>query len=72
MKNNFIIDRIEGDFIVAEDYDGTIVNIPSNKLIGKFKEGDVLVKDDQFFRVDNALTEKRRKEIADIMKDMWQ
>ena len=72
MKNNFIIDRIEGNFIVAEGYNGTIINIPDDKVIGKFKEGDVLVKDGQFFRVDNALTEKRKEEIASIMKDMWQ
>ena len=43
MNGSFIIDRIEGSFVVAEADDGTMVNIPENKIIGDFKEGDVLV-----------------------------
>ena len=72
MNNNFIIDRIEGNFVVAEANDGTMVNIPNNKLIGDFKEGDVLIKECQFFRVNNELTKKRKEEMANMMKNMWQ
>lgn len=72
MNGSFIIDRIEGSFSVAEADDGTMVNIPENKIMGDFKEGDVLVEDNGFFKVDSELTKKRKKEIADMMKDMWQ
>lgn len=72
MNNNFIIDRIEGNFVVAEAEDGTMIDIPNYKLIGEFEEGDVLVKDGQFFKVDNDLTKKRKEKIANMMKNMWQ
>lgn len=72
MNGSFIIDRIEGSFVVAEVDDGTMVNIPENKIIGDFKEGDVLVEEGGFFKVNSELTKKRKEEIANMMKDMWQ
>ena len=72
MNGSFIIDRIEGSFVVAEADDGTMVNIPENKIIGDFKEGDVLVEEGGSFKVNSELTKKRREEIANMMKDMWQ
>lgn len=72
MIRSFIIDRIEGSFAVIELNDGTMVNIPKNKIVGEFKEGDILVEDSKFFKVDSELTKKRRKEIEHMMKDMWQ
>lgn len=72
MIRSFIIDRIEGSFAVVELNDGTMVNIPKNKIVGEFKEGDILVEDSKFFKVDSELTKKRRKEIEHMMKDMWQ
>ncbi len=72
MSGSFIIDRIEENFVVSELDDGTMVNIPENKIIGDFKEGDVLVQEGEFFRVDSELTKKRKEEIANMMKDMWQ
>ena len=72
MSGSFIIDRIEENFVVSELDDGTMVNIPENKIIGDFKEGDVLVQEGEFFRVDSELTKKRKEEIANMMKYMWQ
>ena len=72
MSGSFIIDRIEENFVVSELDDGTMVNIPENKIIGDFKEGDVLVQEGEFFRVDSELTKKSKEEIANMMKDMWQ
>lgn len=72
MNSSFIVDRIEGSFVVAEADDGTMVDIPENKIIGGFKEGDVLFKEGEFFKVDNELTKKRKEEIERIMKNMWQ
>ena len=72
MNRSFIIDRIEGDFAVVESNDGTMVNIPKNKIIGDFKEGDILVQNLEFFKVDSELTKKRKEEIEHMIKSMWQ
>lgn len=72
MSKGFIIDRIEGDFVVAETCDEVMVNIPENLIKGEFKEGDILIQYDEFFRVDSDLTKKRKEEIDCMMKDMWQ
>lgn len=68
-----IVDRIEENFIVCEDESQSILELKNNEVIGSVKEGDVLVKgkDGKFFR-DEELTIKRRKEIEDLMKGMWE
>ena len=67
-----IVDRIEGHFIVCEDENEKILELNKDDVIGDVKEGDVLVKgkDGKFFS-DKALTMKRKKEIEDLMKGMW-
>ena len=61
MSESFIIDRIESGFVVAETEDETMVNIPENLIKGDFKEGDILIKEDEFFKVDSDLTKKRKE-----------
>ena len=72
MSESFIIDRIESGFVVAETEDETMVNIPENLIKGDFKEGDILIKEDEFFKVDSDLTKKRKEEIDYLLKNMWQ
>lgn len=72
MSESFIIDRIESGFVVAETEDETMVNIPKNLIKGDFKEGDILIKEDEFFKVDSDLTKKRKEEIDHMLKNMWQ
>ncbi|APF22339.1 MULTISPECIES: DUF3006 domain-containing protein [Clostridium] len=72
MSESFIIDRIESGFVVAETEDETMVNIPENLIKGDFKEGDILIKEDEFFKVDSDLTKKRKEEIDYMLKNMWQ
>lgn len=72
-----IVDRIEGHFIVCEDEKENILELKKDDVIGDVigdvKEGDVLVKGkDGKFCLDKALTEKRKKEIEDLMKGMWE
>ncbi|EGT3616739.1 DUF3006 domain-containing protein [Clostridium perfringens] len=71
--NKLIVDRIEGHFIICEDENQKILELNNDEVIGNVKEGDVLVKgkDGKFFS-DKALTVKRRKEIEDLMKGMWE
>lgn len=72
MSESFIIDRIESGFVVAETEDETMVNIPENLIKGDFKEGEILIKEDEFFKVDSDLTKKRKEEIDHMLKNMWQ
>ena len=70
-KETYIIDRLEGDYVVCETYDGFMMEIKLNKIHGSFKEGDVLFKEGEFFKVSEELTKERRKRIKDIVIDMW-
>ncbi len=71
MNSNFIIDRIEGDFAVVEAEDEKMVNILKDNIVGNFKEGDVLEREGDFFKVNSELTKKRKEEIERMTKDMW-
>lgn len=68
----YIIDRIEGDYVVCETSDGFMIDIKSNKIHGDFKEGDVLLEEEGFFKISEELTKERREKIEDIIKDIWQ
>lgn len=71
-KGTYIIDRIEGDYVICEAYDGSMIDIKAHKIHGVFKEDDVLLKEGEFFKVSKELTKERRKEIKNIIKDIWQ
>ena len=51
-KKMFIIDRIEEESIVLEDYEGEIIVIDKDKVKSIPLEGDILVKDGDLFFVD--------------------
>lgn len=63
----FIIDRFEGSWAVLEASDGTIFNFPRSFLPAEAREGDVLVFD---IAVDREATEKRKKEVKDLLDDL--
>lgn len=63
----FIIDRFEGSWAVLEAPDGTIFNFPRSFLPAEAKEGDVLVFD---IAIDREATEKRKKEVRDLLNDL--
>lgn len=66
-----IIDRFENDFAVCEKEDRTMINIKKTKLPQQAKEGDILNIIDDEISVDIAETEKRKKEIEESTKDLW-
>ena len=70
-KKMFIIDWIEEESIVLEDYEGEIIVIDKDKVKSIPLEGDILVKDGDLFFVDIEETRKRREKIKNIMKGMW-
>lgn len=71
-ERTYIIDRIEGDYVVCEISDGSMINIKSNRINEDFKEGDVLLEDEGFFKISEELTKERREKIEDIVKNIWQ
>ncbi|MGH2331196.1 DUF3006 domain-containing protein [Thermoanaerobacter mathranii] len=62
-----IIDRFEGDWAVIE-YGNRTFNFPKELLPKEAKESDVLNFD---ITIDREETEKRRKAIEDLAKDLF-
>lgn len=63
-----IIDRFEGNFAVCEKENKTMVDIPKEILPDEAKEGDVLTIS---ISINSKETEKRKKIIEDLTKDIW-
>ncbi|UZQ81774.1 DUF3006 domain-containing protein [Thermoanaerobacter sp. RKWS2] len=62
-----IIDRFEGDWAVIE-YEDRTFNFPKELLPKEAKEGNVLKFD---ITIDREETEKRKKAIEDLAKDLF-
>lgn len=59
-----IIDRIEGETVVVEVDGNKMKDIPKSFIFGSFKEGDILVEEENGkLKVDEELTKQRREEI---------
>lgn len=71
MKDIFIVDRIEGKYIVVEDLNGDIIDIEKSLVESGVKEGDCLIKKGIHFLIDLEETKKRKEEISNLMKGMW-
>ncbi len=66
----YIIDRFEDSFAVLEKEDGTIANIDAT-LVGRAKEGDVVIFDGKSYTVDKEETQLRRKRIEEKMNKLF-
>jgi len=72
VSEKYIIDRVEGKYVIIEKENADIDKISISNVKGEFKEGDILINiDDKYFEVDKKFTEIRKKQIEDEMKDMW-
>ena len=67
----YIVDRIEGESIVLESYGGEIIIIEYKKINKLPNEGDVLVKNNDFFYIDEEETINRKEKIKSMMKGIW-
>ncbi|MBM7855594.1 hypothetical protein JOC37_001991 [Desulfohalotomaculum tongense] len=63
-----VIDRFEGDMAVIE-YQGRTFNLPSSLLPAEAKEGDVLK---ITLVVDKEETEKHKKQVEDLMNELFE
>lgn len=70
-KNEFIVDRIEGNIVVIE-YGNSIIEVNIDYIKGIVKEGDILIKRDEFYEVNPIKTNLRKDKINSIMKGMWE
>lgn len=66
-----VIDRFEGDYAVCEKEDREMIDIKRHCLPKEAKEGDVLHIEGDKIIIDINETEKRRKEIEELTKDLW-
>lgn len=72
MHERYIIDRVEGNYAITQKENGDMYKISIDNIKGDFKEGDILNKRDKYFEIDESFTSKRRKQIEEDMKDMWE
>lgn len=72
MSEKYIIDRVDGNYVIVQSENKEMHEISLEDIKGDFKEGDILVKINGYFEIDKASTLARRKQIDDIMRDMWQ
>lgn len=70
-KEFFVVDRIEGEAIVLESYNGEIIVIEKQRINKLPNEGDVLVKNNDFFYIDEEETINRKEKIKSMMKGIW-
>ena len=67
-----IIDRFEGKFAVCEKEDRQMIDIEKSIIPISAKEGDVLNIDKDKITIDIETTEKRKTEIEELTKDLWE
>lgn len=72
MEEIYIVDRIEENYIVLEDYKSDIININKNEFSENINEGDVLIKIDNKYILDKNKTRNRKENINKILKTLWE
>jgi hypothetical protein len=66
-----VIDRFEGPYAVCEKEDRTMIDIKRIKLPSNAKEGCVLIIEGDKIIMDVGETERRKKHIESLTKNMW-
>ncbi len=66
-----VIDRFEEQFAVIEKEDGSMMNLPRERLPRGAKEGDVVLLGETI-TIDYEETKRRKKEIEELTKELWQ
>ena len=66
-----IIDRFEGEYAVVEEDGDKMTNILRKHIATDAKEGDCIKIVDGKYIIDHEETKKRKDEIEQIAKDLW-
>jgi len=72
MEEKYIIDRVEGNYVIVEKENGDMYKISIENIESNFNEGDILIKKGEYFEIDKKFTLNRKKQINDSMKNMWE
>ena len=68
----YIIDHFEGDMAVCEDETGKTVDIKKSELPTNADVGNVVIFEKNQYSIDKKETNQRRKEIEDLMNEVWE
>lgn len=69
----YTIDRFEGDFAVCEEEKtGKMVNIRKTDIPAEAKEGSIIVKENNQYKVDNEKTNQVAERIKKKMDNLWE
>lgn len=68
----FTVDRIEENKTVLECENGKFVSIETKSLPKNVKEGDILRFEENSYFLDKSETEKRKKQIKDLMNSLFE
>jgi hypothetical protein len=67
-----IIDRFEGDYVILELENRIMDKVPRNQIPDCAKEGDVIIKINGIYRVDEGETQRRKRELEVLSQDLWE
>lgn len=67
-----IIDRFEGKYAVCQQEDLSMINIEKSKLPKEAEEGDVLSVFDDTISIDKEETDRLKKQVEKLSKDVWE
>ena len=59
----WIVDRLEGDWVICEKEDGEMESVPLERFSGPVQEGDCLREQDGLFFADPEATQARRAQM---------
>lgn len=67
-----VIDRFEGDYAICVCEDQSIIEIERQRIPQDAKESDVLNIEEKQITIDVELTKQKKKNIKNIMDDLWE
>ena len=71
-EKGYIVDRIEGNYVILEGKEGNIFNVRKSDIMGDVKEGDILYIKNNIYYIDEKATKMRKEEIDNLMKGLWE
>ena len=72
IENEYVVDRIENNYIVLEDKDLNFINIKKEEVLEDVREGDILIKVNNKYIIDYNKTKNRKEYINKKIKNLWE
>jgi hypothetical protein len=67
-----IVERFEENWVVCEKEDKSTIILSRQQMPPEVKEGEVLQIEGDTIIIDREETEKRKRNMEDLTKDMWE